>query len=242
MSIKLPFDKHELEDSSKRVHRAKVLTVIVTGATILICLGLIHHDVTRGWIVDIESLTAGFRGPYTPVEKVTLGSAGFSLLASVSLEGILFYAMREGESKTKRWIRAAIFFILAVNIALALSSFVFTLFDNTEFIDLEFMASAGLDVWDNQYRTNDSPSTWSCELRAYENLRNNAFAVGRTCKSRLASRWLSLLIFIFSVILVTLAWMDFRDEDVWLLPSAPLDEEAKVESQGEKDIILFVEE
>ncbi|KAI1484371.1 hypothetical protein F5X96DRAFT_664596 [Biscogniauxia mediterranea] len=242
MSIKLSLDKHELDDSSKRVRRAKVSTIIVTGAIILMCLGLIHHDVTNGWVVDVKSFIAGFQGPYTPVEKVTLGSAGFSLLASVSLEGILFYAMREGESKTKRWIRTTIFLILAVNIALALSSFVFTLFDNTELIDLEFMASAGSDVWDKEYRTNDGPSTWSCELRAYKNLRNNAFAVGRTCKSRLASRWLSLLIFIFSVILVALAWMDFKDEEVWLLPSTPLDEEAKIESQNEKDIVLFVEE
>ncbi|KAI5919999.1 hypothetical protein F4810DRAFT_461066 [Camillea tinctor] len=242
MSVKLLLDKHELDESSKRTRLAKVLTTLVTGATILICLGLVHHDVTGRWIIDFGWLTAGFVGPYTPVEKVTLGSAGFSLLASVSLEGILFYGMREGENKTKIWIRTTIFFILAINIALALSAFIFTLFDNTKLIDLEFIASAGLDIWDKEYRTDGGSSTWSCELRAYENLRNNTFAVGRTCKSRLASRWLSLLIFVFSVILVTLAWMDFKDEDTWLRPSKPLDEEARSKSESEKDVILFVEE
>ncbi|KAI1396463.1 hypothetical protein F4819DRAFT_475252 [Hypoxylon fuscum] len=38
---------------------------------------------------------------------------------------------------------------------------------------------------------------------------------GSTCGRQMASSWLSLLISVFSTILLVSAWLDFREQDQW---------------------------
>ncbi|KAI2607796.1 hypothetical protein GGR54DRAFT_643886 [Hypoxylon sp. NC1633] len=128
-------------------------------------------------------------------EDVLVLSSAFSVVASVLLESLLFFVLRNKSNPTQSWIKCTIYTILLANAVLALTAFIF--------------ASVHRSPSDDDF----------------------------VCGVRVASRWLSLLISIFSVMLLVSAWLDFREQDKWQAEILRLEEESFDEKRPTYQIV-----
>ncbi|KAI6085145.1 hypothetical protein F4821DRAFT_241258 [Hypoxylon rubiginosum] len=172
-----------------------VLSVVILMAWLVIPRGQITM-----WIESSKSwLLSEFKGPYTPTEDLLILSSAFSIVVSIILETLLLLVLRHKSRKIKSWIRYTLYTLLSANAALAFAAFLCASTNDhvlcaepTGYLD---KIISSIETWNN-----DTSGTGSD---------GNSFR----CGQRVVSRWLSLLISIFSTVILVSTWLDFREQD-----------------------------
>ncbi|KAL7624939.1 hypothetical protein AAE478_004153 [Parahypoxylon ruwenzoriense] len=160
------------------------------------------------WIDNSNSWRLSeFKGLCIPTENILLLSSTFSIIVSVILETILLLVLRNKSKHTKKWLRYTLFTILSLNALLAFVAFLSSI-SNGRFSDGGQSSTPSSQTPDGSRCQNMSNILrWSYTHYAHEG------SQGAPCGQRVASRWLSLLISVFSIIIMISAWLDFREED-----------------------------
>ncbi|KAH8204746.1 hypothetical protein TruAng_001080 [Truncatella angustata] len=148
------------------------------------------------------------QNPYAMAEKILLFTATFSLAISMLIEAILLFSTRKTSAFTKRWLRRGLLSILAVNSVFSFGSLAF--FTAIQIVNKHseklIKEGTGYEVGHPTYgaisigQQGLAHGQWSQE------------------ESRRMIPWqLSCLgIFVFSVLLLVSAWLDLRDEKMWM--------------------------
>ncbi|CAJ2510498.1 Uu.00g133070.m01.CDS01 [Anthostomella pinea] len=209
MAIRLLSDN----DSVPRT-RCRVIASAAVATISLILLGLwalLQLNATPEFIAWSKEL-ADFSSSYTPTEQLLIGSSGFSLSVSAVIEAWHFSLFGKGAAWTKHWLRKGFFLIVLVNATLAGSAFVLASIIGTLESQGALVIAPSMDLQLGIDQHSSASTTWSCEWHTIQSL-HGAQVIGRSCKTRLASRWLCSCIVMFSLLLAVSGWLDFRQED-----------------------------
>ncbi|KAI4862817.1 hypothetical protein F4820DRAFT_428976 [Hypoxylon rubiginosum] len=180
---------------------------------------------------SVSWLWSEFKELYTPTEDMLILSSAFSIVVSVILEALTMLVLRHKLKRTKLWLRYMLYTIFSANSVLAFVAFLYTSPD-------DHMLDEGPSGYITTGKQNIYPGedvlnmeTWGVGV-AHVALDES----GSRCGRWVVSRSLSLLISIFSTVLLLTAWMDFREQDRRELYYIKLSEEPLEEKDGFLDV------
>ncbi|KAI1377081.1 hypothetical protein F4677DRAFT_417371 [Hypoxylon crocopeplum] len=203
----------------KRTSLVVLVSILFAIPLLLVWLMLPRGQVTM-WVKNSKSWSSEFKGPYTPTEELLILSSAFSVVVSVLLETLLLFALQNRSKQTKACIRYILYMILSANAALAFAAFLFTSFHSSMLAERRPSIHSSAILGGHGDQSQVVASTWD-----YDKNKHDSDDEGFPCGGQVASRWLSLLISIFSIMLLVSAWLDFRDQDQRELEVSRLDEE-----------------
>ncbi|KAI1445098.1 hypothetical protein F5Y02DRAFT_139169 [Annulohypoxylon stygium] len=187
---------------------ALAVTILTTVTLLVVWLVLPRGQITM-WIASCKSwLLPDIKLPYTPTEDLLMISSAFSVVVSTILEALLLIVLRNKSKKTKKWLRYTLYTILVANAALASTAFIYASVSKTTNETCNNITKSTIA---DEYGYNRKANAQTLDHLVLES--NRSYDEGFPCGRRMASRWLSLLISFFSVILLVSAWLDFREHD-----------------------------
>ncbi|KAI1204603.1 uncharacterized protein F4807DRAFT_328078 [Annulohypoxylon truncatum] len=187
---------------------ASAISILLATTILVVWLVLPRGQVTI-WMQDIHSwLLSEFEGPYTPTEDLLILSSAFSVVVSTLLEVLLLFVLRNKLKRTKTWLRYTLYTILFANAALAFTAFLYASVSTTIG---EACTNVTGDAVINEYGHQRGVNARALDRVELE--QSSSYGEGLLCGRRMVSRWLSLLISFFSIILLISAWLDFREQD-----------------------------
>ncbi|KAI0884036.1 uncharacterized protein GGS22DRAFT_18274 [Annulohypoxylon maeteangense] len=204
------------------------VSILIAIALLVVWLVLPRGQVTI-WMERSKSwLLFEIQGPFTPTEELLILSSAFSVVVSMVLEALLLFALRNKSKQTKTWLRFTLYAILFANAALAFTAFLYASVSTTISGKCgNITGDVVLDEYGHYRKTN--ARTFDLIELGQSNSYDKAFPCGR----KMVSRWLSLLISLFSIVLLVSAWLDFREQD--LKESETSQHDGKLD--GEKGVI-----
>ncbi|KAI2470771.1 hypothetical protein F4781DRAFT_389009 [Annulohypoxylon bovei var. microspora] len=207
---------------------ASAVSVLVA-ITFVVWLVLPRGQITI-WTESSKSwILSEIRGPYTPTEDLLIFSSAFSVVVSTILESLLLFTLRNKSKQTKTWLKYTLYTILFANAALASTAFLYASVSPT--VPSGSCTSITSDITSDEYGHHRERNSRTWDLTEPE--QGSSYGEGFLCGRRIVSRWLSLLISFFSIVLLVSAWLDFREQDRRESETSQLDEE----SLGEKGLI-----
>ncbi|KAI1407654.1 hypothetical protein F5Y13DRAFT_174315 [Hypoxylon sp. FL1857] len=184
------------------------------------------------WVEGSESWPLSqFKGPYAPTVDLLILSSVFSVVVSAILEMMLLFVLRNKSKRTKAWLRYTLYLILSANALLAFAAFLCASLRGATFEEAH--ASKTSRIIPDGYGHQRGPQFWTWNHS--EHTLGVSHGQSSPCHRRIVplSRWLSLLISLFSTMLSVSAWLDFREQDRHELEMSELNEE----SLSEKGLI-----
>ncbi|KAI1454186.1 hypothetical protein F4805DRAFT_460979 [Annulohypoxylon moriforme] len=211
---------------------ASAVSILIATTFLVVWLVLPRGQITM-WIENSKSwMLSEIEGSYTPTEDLLILSSAFSVVVSTVLEALLLFVLRNKSKQTKTWLRYTLYAILFANAALAFTAFLYASVSTTIGGACNNSSSNVIPDEYGHYRRVNARTLDRIELA-----QASSYSEGVQCGRKTVSRWLSLLISFFSIVLLISAWLDFREQDrresktLQLISGKPLGEKEVVSTE-----------
>ncbi|SPO00944.1 uncharacterized protein DNG_03692 [Cephalotrichum gorgonifer] len=148
-------------------------------------------------------------------DEIQIAVAALALATAVFASALLFFVVKGGPLQISYLNRLAIIVHTGLSAAVALAGtiYVFVLNSSTAIFDIEYAVSvaptgSGTFIYD---QGTFSKEGWSCSARVLKYFDADlGHVMAKTCSIEMGARWLSLLLFILSIALFSLLYLDAR--------------------------------